>query len=71
MPVGQFVVGTKCLLTLLIQRILQNGLKPNNPADMEFVKNFTPSDFQAKNFTPQFHLILTVLVRKTQKMSEN
>ena len=31
MPVGQFVVGTKCLLTLLIQRILQSGLKPNNP----------------------------------------
>ena len=21
-------------------------------ADMKFVKNFTPSDFQAKNFTP-------------------
>ena len=21
-------------------------------SDMEFVKNFTPSDFQAKNFTP-------------------
>ena len=26
---------------------------PNRPvADMKFVKNFTPSDFQAKNFTP-------------------
>ena len=31
MLVGQFVIGTKCLLTLLIQRILQSGLKPNNP----------------------------------------
>ena len=24
----------------------------DDEADMEFVKNFTPSDFQAKNFTP-------------------
>ena len=23
-----------------------------SPADMRFVKNFTPPDFQAKNFTP-------------------
>ena len=22
------------------------------PSDMEFVQNFTPTDFQAKNFTP-------------------
>ena len=36
-------------------------------ADMEFVQKFTPPDFQAKNFHRQFHLILTVLVRKNTK----
>ena len=39
---------------------------------MEFVKNFTPSDFQAKNFTP---LILPNFNsfgdKNTKKMSEN
>ena len=40
-------------------------------ADMEFVKNFTPLDFQEKILHRQFHLILTALVRKTQKMSKN
>ena len=39
--------------------------------DMEFVQNFTPPDFQAKNYKRQFHLISTVLVRKNTKMSEN
>ena len=34
---------------------------------MDFVKNITPPDFQAKNFAP----ILTVLVRKNTKMSKN
>ena len=33
-------------------------------ADMEFVKNFTPLDFQAKNFTP---LISLNFNKKTQK----
>ena len=36
-------------------------------SDMEFVKNFTPSDFQEKILHRQFHLILTVLVRKNTK----
>ena len=39
---------------------------------MEFVKNYTPSDFQAKNFTqsisPNFN---SFSKEKTQKMSEN
>ena len=35
---------------------------------MEFVQNFTPPDFQAKNFTPS---ISSVLVGKKQKNSEN
>ena len=35
--------------------------------DMEFVKNFTPSDFQEKILHRQFHLISTVLVRKHTK----
>ena len=34
---------------------------------MEFVKNFTPSDFHEKILHRQFHLILTVLVRKNTK----
>ena len=36
-------------------------------ADMKFVKNFTPSDFQAKNFTPSISPNFTVLVIKSQK----
>ena len=39
----------------------------NLAADMEFVKNFTPPDFQAKILHSQFHLISTVLVRKNTK----
>ena len=31
------------------------ALGTQNP-DMEFVKNFTQPDFQAKNFTPQKHI---------------
>ena len=38
---------------------------------MEFFQKFTPPDFQAKIVHCQFHLISTVLVGKTQKMSEN
>ena len=44
-------------------------------ADMIFVQNFTPPDFQAKTFTPsispQFHLNFNSFSEKTQKMSEN
>ena len=39
----------------------------NSESDMEFVKKFTPPDFQAKNLNRQFHLISTVLVRKNTK----
>ena len=35
--------------------------------DMEFVQNFTPPDFQAKDFTPSISPNLTVLVRKNTK----
>ena len=38
---------------------------------MEFVINFTPPNYQAKDLHRQFHLISTVLMRKTQTMSEN
>ena len=31
----------------------------NPTADMRFVRNFTPPDFQAKNFTPSFSPNLT------------
>ena len=36
-------------------------------SDMEFVQNFTPPDFQAKNFTLSFSPNLTVLVQKNTK----
>ena len=39
---------------------------------MEFVKKFTPPDFQAKNFTPSIsHNFNSFSKKKTQKMSEN
>ena len=38
---------------------------------MEFVQTFTLPDFKVKILHRQFHLISTVLVGKTQKMSEN
>ena len=39
---------------------------------MEFVQNFTPPDFQAKNFTPSVSPNLNSFsYEKTQKMSEN
>ena len=40
--------------------------------NMEFVKKFTPPDFQAKNFTPLISPNFnSVSGKKTQKMSEN
>ena len=40
--------------------------------DMEFVQNFTPLDFQAKNFTPSISPNFNSFSKeKTQKMSEN
>ena len=39
---------------------------------MEFVKKFTPLDFQAKNFTPSILPIFNSFSgKKTQKVSEN
>ena len=39
---------------------------------MEFVKNFTPSDFQAKNFTPSISPYFNSFSKKKhKKMSEN
>ena len=41
-------------------------------ADMEFVKKFTPPDFQAKTFTPSISPNFNSLSDKnTKKMSEN
>ena len=41
-------------------------------SDMEFVKNFTQSDFQAKNFTPSISPNFNSFSDKnTKKMSEN
>ena len=42
------------------------------PSDMEFVQNFTPRDFQAKNFTPSISPNFNSFSKKkAQKMSEN
>ena len=38
-------------------------------ADMEFVKNFTPPDFQVKNFTPSISLNFNSFGDKNTKMS--
>ena len=40
-------------------------------AHMRFVQNFTLPDFRPKPLHRQFHLISTVLMIKTQIMSEN
>ena len=41
-------------------------------ADMRFVQNFTPPDFQAKTFTPSLSSNFNSFSeKKTQKMSEN
>ena len=40
-------------------------------SDTEFVQKFTPPDFKVKILHCQFHLISTVLVGKTQKLSKN
>ena len=41
-------------------------------ADMEFVQNFTPLDFQAKNFTPSISPNFNSFSKKKHKqMSEN
>ena len=45
---------------------------PRCQTDMEFVQNFTPLDFQAKNFTPSISPNFNSFSKeKTQKMSEN
>ena len=50
----------------------QNLLILSQSPDMEFVQNFTPPDFQAKNFTPPILPDFNSFSKKkTQKMSEN
>ena len=41
--------------------------QPLANADMEFVKNFTPSDFQEKNFTPSISLNFNGFSKKKHK----
>ena len=40
-------------------------------ADMEFVKNFTPSDFQARNFTPSISPNFNSFGKKKHKKWRN
>ena len=46
-------------------------IEVNVISDMEFVKKFTPPDFQAKNFTLSISPNLNSFSDKTQKKSEN
>ena len=41
--------------------------KDNDNADMEFVKKFTPPDFQAKNFTPQKRVNCDIFLANQQR----
>ena len=45
------------------------GLKcqHNHESDMEFVKNFTQPDFQAKNFTPQKRVNCDIFLANQQR----
>ena len=62
----EYQIGTAYVLT-------DNETKKNDcGTDREFVQNFTPPDFQGKNFTPSispnFNSFST---KKTQQLSEN
>ena len=51
---------------------VQSPYNMGHETDMEFVQNFTPLDFQAKNFTPSISPNFNSFSKeKTQKMSEN
>ena len=39
----------------------------NDNSDMEFVKNFTQPDFQAKNFTPQKRVNCDIFLANQQR----
>ena len=43
------------------------GKSPKLWADMEFVKNFTHPDFQAKNFTPQKRVNCDIFLANQQR----
>ena len=45
----------------------EGDMEESGTQNLEFVKNFTPPDFQAKNFRPSIFLSSTVLVRKNTK----
>ena len=40
------------VIVQFVQKTIKNLKIAKYSSDMEFVKNFTPPDFQAKNFTP-------------------
>ena len=55
------------VMPLCLAQPLVKGISEILPPDMEFVKNFTPSDFQEKNFTPLISPNFNGLVRKNTK----
>ena len=54
--------GTKPIEKVLDQSVI--------PADMEFVQNFTPPDFQAKTFTPSISPNFTSFSKKKNTKNE-
>ena len=50
MPIKSKIVTTRFMFTTLSSNLIS---QEKARADMEFVKNFTHPDFQAKSFTPQ------------------
>ena len=49
LPGSQVIMMVTLIMKMIMTILILSG-SPNT--DMEFVKNFTPLDFQAKNFTP-------------------
>ena len=51
------LIPKKCFLAFTLTIVIM-------ASDMEFVKNFTPPDFQVRNFTPGFSLNLNSFIKK-------
>ena len=67
-------VGRGCAVVLFLCLCLTHNMFDVlcSSSDMEFVQNFTPPDFQAKNFSPSFSPNFNSFSKKkTQKMIEN
>ena len=73
-PLAGLVLCALCKFSCLLKSTCQpfQRLLFKQVADIEFVKNFTPPDFRAKNFTPSISPNFNSFSKKThKKMSEN